>query len=105
MHTVSRATGPALKRGRVIQLRLTRAYRSVLLKDEESQIVLADLAEASGYYQVSPPLATGEQRAFADGMREVFSRILGRLRMTDAELVALEEAAREEALLTARETQ
>lgn len=101
MHTLSRSTPNDGPRGR--QLRLTRAYRSVFLKDEESQIVLADLAKASGYYQVAGPGTSGDDRAFADGARDVFARILGRLRMTDAELVALEEAARAEALLTQRE--
>jgi hypothetical protein len=83
---------------------LVGAYRRVLVSggtstDEDKQIVLADLANASGFYRVSGPGLTAEDRAFADGMRSVYARVHVFLRMTDQEIRNLEEAARQEAII------
>lgn len=66
--------------------------------DEDKQIVLADLANASGFFRVSGPGFSGEDRAFSDGMRAVYGHAHKFLTMTEAELRDLQEAARAEAL-------
>ena len=94
------------KRGRIAQARLTAAYRGTFSGNgtkEDVEIVLADLAAESGYYGVSPADLPADQLKFVEGGRRVFARILASMRMTDAELGALEEAARSEALTTNKE--
>lgn len=66
--------------------------------DDDKQIVLADLANQSGFYRVTGPGFSAEDRAFCDGMRAVFGHASKFLSMTDAELRDLQEAARQEAI-------
>lgn len=94
-------------RGAQASKRLVLAYRNVFLPgatptDEDKDIVLADLANASGYYRVTGSGFSGEDRAFADGMRTVFGHAKSFLLMSQDELIELEEAARLEALADAR---
>lgn len=87
---------------------LTNAYRALFTGhggEREAQIVLADLANASGFYRVNGPEFSAEARAFADGERSVYGRIFRFLRMSDAEVRQLEEAARAEAIADAQEGQ
>jgi hypothetical protein len=99
---------PRNPRGSQAQARLIAAYRSVFMPgggatDEDKELVLADLANASGYYRVSGAGFSGEDRAFADGMRTTFGHALRFLLLSDDELRQLEEAARQEALADAQQ--
>lgn len=83
---------------------LVGAYRRVFVEGgaastEDKQVVLADLANASGFYRVSGPGMSAEDRAFADGMRATYARVHLFLKMTPDEVGHLEEAARQEAII------
>lgn len=88
------------------RLTLTQAYRNLFdgrAAKREAQMVLADLANHSGFYQVLPPGAGPSELAEANGKRAVFGRLFRFLRLSEEEVRALEEAARQEALADARE--
>lgn len=90
------------KRGKVAEDRLVKAYNEVFkIGREEAEIVLADLAEHSGFYRVTHPDAGN--LAFNEGMRAVYGRIHRFLRMSDQEFRDLEAAAREEAIVSSEE--
>lgn len=63
----------------------------------DADIVLADIANTSGFYLVSGPKIDGTERAFNDGKRAVMARILGLLNMPPEAAQRLEQAARMEA--------
>ncbi len=44
---------------------------------EDAEIVLADLALASGFYSVATPTASSSSVHYAEGSRRVFHHILG----------------------------
>jgi hypothetical protein len=101
---------PNNPRGAQANNRLVAAYRAVFLPsgaatDEDKELVLADLANASGYYRVTGAGFSGEDRAFADGMRMTFGYALRFLRLSDKELGLLEENARLEAIADAQTSQ
>lgn len=86
-------------RGPQAELKLSLAYRNVFkLSDGEAQIVLADLADFTGFYRVNGQGIASDDRAFSDGMRAAFGRIFRFLNLTDDEKDALIEAARAETL-------
>jgi hypothetical protein len=66
--------------------------------DGDADMVLADIANASGFYLVSGPSVDATTRAFNDGKRAVMARILYFLNMPADAARRLEEAARMEAL-------
>jgi hypothetical protein len=83
------------------QLELIEAYRRALGgsgSKEDGDRVLRDLAEFSNFYKTTPADLPAEQVKFVEGGRRVFEHILTCLRMSDAELARLEEAARQEAI-------
>ncbi len=85
---------------------LTRAYRNLFdgrATKQEAQMVLADLANHSGFYQVLPPGAGVSELAEANGKRATFGRLFRFLRLSEEEVRGLEEAARQEALADAME--
>ena len=85
---------------------LTQAYRNLFdgrATKQEAQMVLADLANHSGFYQVLPPGAGASELAEANGKRAAFGRLFRFLRLSTEELAELEQAARQEALADARE--
>ena len=66
-----------VRRGAANEQLLMNAYATVFeRKSEAVDLVLADLAEYSGYYATMPRDATALQYARAEGGREVFARIL-----------------------------
>jgi hypothetical protein len=65
---------------------------------------LADLAYFTGFYAVSDETVTDTARAYADGKRVAFGRILQFLNLTPDERRGLEQAARAEVLAGAEET-
>lgn len=94
------------KRGPSAAKRLEEAYNAVFTghgSKEDAEIVLSDLANFTGFYRVNGIGVSGEDRAFADGMRLAYGRIFRFLNLTDAERRALEFAAREEALADTEE--
>lgn len=90
------------------KLKLAEAYRA--FKDgraskEHAQIIVADLAEASGFFKVNPPGLTADERSYQEGARSVFARMQAGLMLTGDEFIALQETARLEALATQGEGQ
>ena len=83
---------------------LAQAYRRLFSgrgSKADGEVVLADLANHTGFYRVTEPGAGALD--FAEGKRAVYGRVFRFLRMSDAEVASLEEAARAEALTDARE--
>ncbi len=90
-------------RGAQARQALAEAYLDVFVprrtaSEAQKQMVLADLANASGFYRVSGPEMSGETRAFMDGMRAVYGRVFRFLHLSEQEVRELEEAARQEAI-------
>lgn len=80
--------------------KLVGAYHEVFGKETESvEMVLADLAAHTGFYQVEPPGVdmTAYQAGYRNGLRAAFGRLFSFLSLSDEQLRALEEAARAEA--------
>ena len=99
---------PQRPRGAAAQQDLVKAYRDVFLttgtaEQSQKEIVLADLANASGFYQTGTPTTGPEARAFADGKRSVFARILTHLRMPPELVMSLETAAQVEGMIDTSE--
>lgn len=81
-------------------VRLTQAYQQVFAgkpSQQDQELVLADLANVSGFYRTSPHGFSSEQLWQMDGARRVYGRIFDHLRLDEADLHALETAARREA--------
>lgn len=89
------------------KLDLANAYVQVFALGSATQdqrdVVLTDLADFAGYYKVQGPGIDHDTRAFNEGMRAVFGRIMSHLRMTPDERAALERAARHEAFVNQTE--
>lgn len=83
---------------------LLEAYRSVFAtNDPHVQMVLADLAAFSGFYQVAHPDVTDVGHVLRrEGKREVFARIWSFLTINERGLSDFEEAARSEAAASLR---
>lgn len=95
-----------LRRRAAANLRLAGAYKATFggnATQEDIEIVLTDLAEATGFYRVSPAGTSAEARAFADGRRDVMSRILNLVNLPSEKLTALHNAALAEELTTNEE--
>lgn len=85
------------RRGAGSQLKLHEAFHTVFdRRKEHVDLVLADLAEFSGYYFVTPPGASNEFLRQMEGRREVFARILSLIALPMTQLEALWVAAVEE---------
>ena len=98
---LSTSYAPGLRRRLQARFGLAAAYRRVFSgrgSKADSELVLADLANAAGFYRVTEPEHGADRIAFQEGKRALFGRVFRFLRMTDEETVALEEAARAEAL-------
>lgn len=82
------------RRGARREQQLVRSYATVFsLNIEDAQLVMADLAEASGYYAVMPEDATAMQMARAEGRREIFARILSLVGVSEEQREAIRIAA------------
>jgi hypothetical protein len=105
---VSRSFRPGFRRSGHAIAKLSNAYEALFTghgSKEDAEIVLADIANWTGFYRVNGPGLSAEDRAFFDGQRAVYGRIFRFLRMTEDERRQLEEAARAEALVDAEEGQ
>ena len=76
-----------------------RVFRDGSASQNDRDMVLTDLADFCGFYKVQGPGATPDQRAFNEGMRAAFGRVMSHLRMTPDEREALEQASRHEAFV------
>lgn len=81
------------------ELRLATAYQRVFLgnpTNDDQNLVLVDLANATGFYRVTPPgpTQTRDDIVFNEGMRAAFGRIFRFLNMTDQERDSLAAASR-----------
>jgi hypothetical protein len=85
------------------KLDLLGAYQRVFISGQSSavdrEVVLTDLADFCGFYRVTGAGVTHDVRAFNEGMRSAFGRIVSHVRMTADERAAYETAARQEALV------
>lgn len=90
---------PGERRSAVAAEELTRAYHAVFGNgSNDAEIVLADLANYCGFYQVPPPDASAEQLRYEQGLRTAYARIHHFLSLTREQHQALETAARAESL-------
>ena len=89
------------------KLDLANAYVNVFRTGtgtgDERDVVLADLAEFCGFYRVTPGGVSHDERAFNEGLRAAYGRIMSHLRMTPDEREALETATRHEMFVTMAE--
>lgn len=95
---------PGQRRRAQARASLASAYRRLFAghgSKADAEIVLADLANHSGFYRVTEPGAGSLE--YAEGKRAVYGRVFRFLRMSEAETAALEESARAEAVTDARE--
>lgn len=79
---------------------LVAAYAEVFGRESEAvELVLSDLAAHTGFYRVEPPNGdlTAYQAGYGNGLRAAFGRLFQFLTLSDEQLRALEEAARQEA--------
>lgn len=91
-------------RGGEAALKLALAYHNVFdIRNEDVQIVLADLADYTGFYRVNGEGIPPDDRAFSDGKRAAFGRLFRFLNLTDEEKAALVQAARTEAIASSNE--
>lgn len=104
-HRIWRSLTSVLKRHewgtRTAQVRLTHAYREVFYGNpsrEDQQIVLADLANAASWRKVFPPDVPSDVLRYHEGARSLFSRVFAFLSLSDSDVAALEQAARQEAI-------
>lgn len=97
MISLSRLLPLGWRRRSRAKLRLADAYRSVFSgrgSKEDAEIVLADLAQFSGFYTVTTPNTPADAVRFAEGQRSVMARVLRFTRLSGVETRELEEAAR-----------
>lgn len=79
MRSLANLFSPGERRRAKAQLRLAQAYAAVFGgngTDEDGELVLADLANVSGFYAVEDANVSATARAFADGRRDLMRRIL-----------------------------
>jgi hypothetical protein len=81
----------------VADVRLIEAYRSVFDRGgEDIELVLVDLASFCGFYQVEQGGVSADDLNHWAGRRAAFGRIFNFLALSDAQLMAMERAARDE---------
>lgn len=98
VHSLSEVV-PDAPRGSEAELRLTNAYKAVFTGHpgaEDTDLVLTDLANSSGYFRTLGPGRTQDERAFDDGRRWLFARIAAFLYKDGRELMDLQRAASRE---------
>lgn len=98
MKSASQVT-KATPHGPAATARLFEAWQSLSKGSgsrEDFEIVLADLAAASGYFDITPSGVSGDTLRHNEGRREVFARISFLLGLKGDALAALMEAASHE---------
>lgn len=87
-------------------MRLVAAYKALFAGNggvEDAEMVLADLAQLTGFFLVAGPEVTDQALRYAEGQRSVFKRITGMLAMPQSALTALQEAAYQESITNVEE--
>lgn len=87
------------RRGKAAESRLVTAYQNVFKNlgvNADVDLVLADLAEYSGYFATCPDDVTANQLFLAEGQRKVFARILSLLGVSGEDRELLRRAALDE---------
>ncbi len=82
--------------------RLTEAYVNVFQghpSKEDQDLVLINLAQQAGWSMVSPPEASDQTLRHHNGKRYLFAQIWARLSLSDDDRMAIENAARREAVM------
>lgn len=82
--------------------RLTQAYRAVFLghpTKNDQELVLVNLAHATGFSMVSGPDVSDAELRTNEGKRTVFALIKARINLTPQDVDAIENAARREAVM------
>ncbi len=97
IRTTRDALVPGKRRGALAEQRLHEAYANVFSRGgEDVDLVLADLAEYSGYFFVTPTGTSADDLFRVEGSRQVFARILSLISLPMSQLEALRKAALEE---------
>ena len=78
---------------------MARHYKNLFQgkgNEQDAQVVLADLAAYAEFYATlpAPPLSTPERLVDHNARRDVFSRVLALVGLTDEEMQALENATK-----------
>jgi len=102
MHTLSSDLPEGDRRGAAAAQTLADDYRE-FFRTQSGQRVLADLANASGFYTVCERDVSSDVLRVVEGERRLFNRILRFAKLTPGEYEALEKAARIERLTSNRE--
>ena len=106
-HWIGRDRRKGERRTGEVRVDLAASYRRVFVDGgadkKDAQVVLTDLANFSGFYRVTGPGFSSDDRAFADGMRAAYGRVHNFIRTTPEEARQLEEAARAQAIADAEE--
>jgi hypothetical protein len=88
------------RRGYEAQVLEVRTYKNVFNGSQEGRMVLADIANKSGFYRVTLAKdATDREIWQAEGKRLLFGEIKALLDLSDSDLKMLEYAARREAAI------
>lgn len=100
--TTSMGKEAGKRRGPDAKLSLKQSYDAFFhggMSDAQREIVIADLANFSNFYAVGVADMSAEERAYREGQRSVYGRMMQHVRMTQLEQDALERAIREEAFV------
>lgn len=100
--TIANYLSPGRRRGAHARLELTESYR-VALSGDAGKVVVADLANFTGFFEVTAAHAPPEIRAFNDGKRAAFWRLFHFLNLSDEERASLMAAVRLETSTDAAE--
>ena len=95
--TTDKQFAPGKRRGPNQTLVLADCYNAVFTMRQPTRealdMVMADLAEFSGYFAVCPPSTSDAELRDMNGRRAVFARILSLTKLSDQERQQLREAA------------
>lgn len=100
--TIANFLSPGRRRGARARAELADAYREALA-GERGQMIVADLAAFTGFFEVTAAHAPPEIRAFNDGKRAAFGRLFYFLNLSDEERASLMAAVRLETSTDASE--
>lgn len=90
---------PIADRGNKAMLRLRLAYqnfRKARPSTEDVELILVDLAKASGYYNTTPAGTDALTQAYCEGQRSVFARMQRFINPPYSEMEDLQRAVSEE---------
>lgn len=91
--TIANRFLPGRRRAALARLELASAYQAAL-SGVNGRTVVSDLANFTGFFQVTEANAPPEIRAFNDGKRAAFGRLFLFLNLSDEDKARLLEAAR-----------